>query len=1509
MPDDIPLPKHLDLTSRIIEEPDVNMTAEHTTYSPVKQPEKEPSKRETGKRPRRATSNHTHNEDACMRPPPHKPQTPTSGERLTILTQNCRNILDNATSLNIIIDRMKPHIMFLTETKINSRNNKPETLKRILQDYSWGISSATNKMRKNYLYSTKPSAGVIVAVHKMHAGNDKLKTRDPPNGLNGYICHTCIPTEDGTPLHLIGVYAPEKQETRNKIFEYLKDQATKCAQEGHLLLIGGDWNAVLHTDDRNTKTLDTADRAFQTFCLDNDLTPLHNSLPRQHTYTQTIRSQEAHRSRIDDVITNKFTRDKLALSGNPDSIQENVIDTGGSLDHSTLIHTIAQDSLKLSHTQTSNKDTRQPSDIKLSFVNPINKESLDNTRKDLEAHISGSAAQQRMQTDSHKQSLLQKLEGDHSALNLQRYRENHNEEENKKNIDSQENHFRSLLGEALGIMRKHCATKSHATKQIYKNRKAKKGQEKLFNKQQALKPILRAYKEAKLNNNLQGFQDTMDTNMASANPDSLAHIEKIPKHATHCAEWDQWEKEVTCAILNARKEFRGTDKTDKKTENDKKKKAFQSKLAKNQKAGHREIFNPGTGEAGSPHVIRHHETGIIHHKQSDVLQAVHSFFSKLMTPPSPKNGLYLPEDSPRHLPWSAPGATDRFDLECPAKATQNSEKLLDIILDRATLDKVILNLSRGKKSGPDEIPNELLQNLPDDAIHTIHNLFIQMWITGKTPTSWKQSNTILLYKKDDSLDTGNYRPIALSNAIYKLWTSTITEVLSTYAEDHHMLSSSQEGFRKHKNTNRQLRNLLQVIEDAALTGKNLYNVYIDFSSAFNMVDHDKLLCIMHDLGFPTDAIEIVKNIYSDSTTRIIAAGGISEAVPVNRGTIQGDSLSPFLFLVFIEPLLRWLHAGGRGYRYGSLPSELNDKYSCSSLAYADDLAIPTDNLQNLQIQMQKLEKYLDWSGLKVNASKCAVTGTLHGAQPTTQHPNTTLRQQLDNKISIHGSALPYLEPNKSYKYLGVYINMALDWKDQLNSSIQKATERAELLTISLASFTQKLRVIETCIKPVLTYCFPLAPYTAKEIDALDGVLVRITKAVFKLPHCAPRASILLSKEDAGLGVTSLWIDYIQKNTESLSSALSDKGKLGAITEKLLKLQNKRTGSIIRSGTENHTRYHTALRQLAMCKAHGIDIIAKGERLCTDTNELWEKLKTQNATMNPTFKKITASLINPLLELGLCYNDITENGGRYIISTSQLNSKMLRLGRCISPRHKIALNRVTLVLSQNYEPGTNPLSYKRVSDLTRLQRQLPTTWSTETEVDTLTTDHHSDPPTRHQHKRQQPPQKDEQENPTSQRHKRDTAPESQGSHSATPPARDAHLSNQERQGCWPGTAGHNQELDIMMRRMVKTRPSPIDPDRDITAPNKFTIQIGLHRTLNDSHNMHTAYVYTPSGRCVGQMTIETLNKLKLQHHTPLSTGKARATTMEEDTAKLMATYDTKNARACARTQTWRRRPTT
>jgi hypothetical protein len=79
---------------------------------------------------------------------------------------------------------------------------------------------------------------------------------------------------------------------------------------------------------------------------------------------------------------------------------------------------------------------------------------------------------------------------------------------------------------------------------------------------------------------------------------------------------------------------------------------------------------------------------------------------------------------------------------------------------------------------------------------------------------------------------------------------------------------------------------------------------VEFSAAFNMSDHDLMLQIMYDLGFPADAIEVVKDLYVGATTQYKTPYGPTPPVQIDRGTMQGDTLSPFLFLLYIEPLLR-----------------------------------------------------------------------------------------------------------------------------------------------------------------------------------------------------------------------------------------------------------------------------------------------------------------------------------------------------------------------------------------------------------------------------------------------------------------------------------------------------------------------------------------------------------------------------------------------------------------------------
>jgi hypothetical protein len=66
-----------------------------------------------------------------------------------------------------------------------------------------------------------------------------------------------------------------------------------------------------------------------------------------------------------------------------------------------------------------------------------------------------------------------------------------------------------------------------------------------------------------------------------------------------------------------------------------------------------------------------------------------------------------------------------------------------------------------------------------------------------------------------------------------------------------------------------------------------------------------------------DTIEVVKDLYSGAHTQIKTPHGLKPPIPIERGTIQGDSLSPFLFMLYMEPLLRWLQAGGKGYTPGA----------------------------------------------------------------------------------------------------------------------------------------------------------------------------------------------------------------------------------------------------------------------------------------------------------------------------------------------------------------------------------------------------------------------------------------------------------------------------------------------------------------------------------------------------------------------------------------------------------------
>ena len=162
---------------------------------------------------------------------------------------------------------------------------------------------------------------------------------------------------------------------------------------------------------------------------------------------------------------------------------------------------------------------------------------------------------------------------------------------------------------------------------------------------------------------------------------------------------------------------------------------------------------------------------------------------------------------------------DPFDLQQgrSGPATCQDEQSMLMQMDDACIFTDLLDhLAKGKAAGPDGVPNELLQALPNRLKEAIRRLFVVMWLVGHTPDAWKTSRTVLLYKKGGPQCLQNWRPIALANTLYKTWTSMVTHVLSTYGERQGIIGSAQEGFPKHRNTMRQLQMAVLMIEDAAL---------------------------------------------------------------------------------------------------------------------------------------------------------------------------------------------------------------------------------------------------------------------------------------------------------------------------------------------------------------------------------------------------------------------------------------------------------------------------------------------------------------------------------------------------------------------------------------------------------------------------------------------------------------------------------------------------------------------
>ena len=358
------------------------------------------------------------------------------------------------------------------------------------------------------------------------------------------------------------------------------------------------------------------------------------------------------------------------------------------------------------------------------------------------------------------------------------------------------------------------------------------------------------------------------------------------------------------------------------------------------------------------------------------------------------------------------------------------------------VDKINVSKSSGITTLSSKLLKDSFQAL-GDKLTFLFNFSIR---DATFPDQWKEALVIPIPKAGNIKKAENYRPISLLPLPGKILEKLVHTQLSHYLEENDLLSSSQFGFRKQRSTTHAISQLLNQIYTNINKSVITAAIYIDFSKAFNCVQHSTLLNKLRWLNLDQTFIKWVASYLESRSQRTLANNTYSDFQPVQQGVPRGSVLGPLLYIIYAN--------------------DIADRIKSSVFTfYADDTVLYSKkkDLQQAAADLQEdLNSLSNWcvdNDIYVNTTK-------------------TKTMFFGSRAKLNSIELPtfkignsFLERAKTYTYLGIKLDEQLSLDTHANTIIQRVSTKIYHLTKIRSFVTKKaaLLIYKNMILPILEY--------------------------------------------------------------------------------------------------------------------------------------------------------------------------------------------------------------------------------------------------------------------------------------------------------------------------------------------------------------------------------------------------------------------------------------------------------
>ena len=235
------------------------------------------------------------------------------------------------------------------------------------------------------------------------------------------------------------------------------------------------------------------------------------------------------------------------------------------------------------------------------------------------------------------------------------------------------------------------------------------------------------------------------------------------------------------------------------------------------------------------------------------------------------------------------------------------DRLLNsIYLSPVTENEIYKIVQSLKNSAPghDEISPQTLKSSVNyilSPLTHICNLSLQQ---GIFPNEMKIANVLPLYKADDPMAFNNYRPVSILCCISKVFEKMMYSRLLDFLNTYKILVEYQFGFRKQHSTYMALLALMDELTKALENKDYVVGIFLDFSKAFDTVNHIILLHKLYHYGVRGSALLWFESYLSGRKQYVTYNGVASTVKTIECGVPQGSILGPLLFLIYINDLAK-----------------------------------------------------------------------------------------------------------------------------------------------------------------------------------------------------------------------------------------------------------------------------------------------------------------------------------------------------------------------------------------------------------------------------------------------------------------------------------------------------------------------------------------------------------------------------------------------------------------------------